>query len=152
MNKVAAILCLFLAASPASSLTLDHFKIVREGGGAIVARVYKTDQGPEIAVESCSLHDVDVVGRVEGVDVIAETEAILSGRAIIASDESPSDPMLSSGTWRHLVYPYRPSQGYGGSGSDQGAEKKVQLPIIIIKNEVSSVLDSLEGQAQKLCH
>lgn len=154
MKMFFSILALSLSAQ-AFSITISELGLNREGGGQISAYVRKAPHGIRVIVSKCNFEDYSHhrSAVIRDKSLASQAEAILDGKAIIASDLSPVAPLTQTGTWFKLNYKLDMSQFTFPNGYTPTDIKTIEVekPIIILDNAVSDVLDQLEKEARKLC-
>jgi hypothetical protein len=150
--NVAAVIGFGIASTGAfaSELSILNFKVIRDGGGQSEALVtVNAQQEVQVQTTSCGFRELTVAEQKLTQTTLtgaaaADALAILRNEAILASDESITDPELLTGTWTSMLvtYQYRDS-----SGALKIESKIIKAPIVIINSKISDVRGKIESIA-----
>lgn len=151
LNVVAVMsFCIASTGAFASDLSILNFKVIRDGGGQSEAVVSLNErQEVQVQTTSCGFRiltpdERNLTQTILTGDVAADALAILRNEAILASDESITDPELLTGTWTSMLvtFQYRDS-----SGALKIEPKIIKTPIVIINSKLSDVRAKIESIA-----
>lgn len=150
--NVAAVIsfCIASTGAFASEISILNFKVIRDGGGQSEALVTVNEQQEvQVQTTSCGFRDLTADEQkltqttLTGA-VAADALAILRNEAILASDESITNPEFATGTWAAMsvTFQYRDS-----NGALKVETKKIKAPIVIINSKLSEVRAKIESIA-----
>ncbi len=155
MKSVFAVLVLVLSFHSRAGVIISQINLEREGGGQISAYVRKAPHGIRLIVSKCNFEDYSHhrTSLILDKNLSNEAQAILEGKAVIASDVSFEAPLTQTGSWFKMSYVVDMSQFEFPGGYTPREMKTVEVnrPLIIFDKKVSNILDRLEMEARKLC-
>lgn len=135
----------------AGNLQIKNFSVIREGGGQLNAVVYQHAKGAVMYVKSCGFRDLTPAEQQKTAQFLVGATAqaasdILANRAVLASDQSISDPGLMTGTWAKLEVTFS-YDDFNRTGVVE--TRSISKPLVLINSKVSAVLTTLEDEARK---
>jgi hypothetical protein len=169
MKTLLPLLGLLVSASAfCSDVTVDKLTIVRKGGGQWEGVVTRDASGQLlVTTRSCQFRELPDDERSRTSFTLAgpeavDAEAIFSGVAVLASDETPHSPFSMGGTWLSLVvdYSYEDHGLRVPEGARKTDHKEIRAPLVILESasgaRVSDVLSEIEHHAREaarpVCH
>ncbi len=146
---------LFFASSlfaASGDITIESFSVVRTGGGDFSTVVRLDTAGrPYAYTTSCNFQALPLSEQQKTSFYLSGTEAtqalaILKNTAVLATEATVTNPYNAGGTWVNLEVAYSYQEWTGGIKKETSV---IQKPLVLINNQLTNVLSSIEESARK---
>lgn len=161
MKKMMLLMVLITNVAFANDLEVLSFSITRAGGEELVSIVSLNQGRVQVVTKSCNFKALTADQQAASTFFLSgknkdEALAILTNEAIIASDQSATNPQWEvTGTWTFMELTYKYYNNYEQAWIMEA--KNIESPLVIIDSSLSDVLPNIEGeirtvlQERKIC-